>query len=69
MQTQTQEPIAVLRQAIIDQQPADGEVVSSVAVLAEKLASLKRQSPMFEAVSFSPDVEAMLAADVSALMN
>ncbi len=69
MQHQTQQPVAVLRQAVTRQCPMDGDVVSSVAVLAEKLQYLKSQSPMFEAVCFSPDVEAMMAADVAAVMN
>ncbi|MHC4551638.1 MAG: hypothetical protein ACYSUT_02565 [Planctomycetota bacterium] len=68
MQTQTLEPVTVLREAVMTQRPMDGEVASSVAVLAEKLAFLKAQSPMFEGVSFSPDVEAMMA-DVSSVMN
>ena len=69
MQTQTIEPVAVLREAVMAQRPMDGDVVSSVAVLAEKLEFLKAQHPMFEGVSFSPDVEAMLAENISSVMN
>lgn len=69
MQVQMMEPVEVLRQAVTSQRPMDGDVVSSVAVLAEKLQTLKTGHPMFEAISFSPDVEAMMAADVAAVMN
>lgn len=69
MQTQIAEPVEVLRQGVTGQRHMDGDVVSSVAVLAEKLQYLKAKSPMFDAVSFSPDVEAMMAAEVSAVMN
>ncbi len=69
MQTQMLEPAEVLRQGLTGQRPMDGDVVSSVAVLAEKLQTLKMTHPMFEAVCFSPDVESMLAAEVSSVMN
>lgn len=69
MQTQMLEPVEVLKQSLAGQRPMDGDVVSSVAVLAEKLQTLKMSDPMFDAVCFSPDVEAMMAADVSAVMN
>ena len=61
MHNQLQEPIEVLRQGLGGQRLVDEDVVSSAVLLAEKLEHLKRTSPMFEAVSFSPDVEAMMA--------
>lgn len=69
MQTHTMEPIEVLRDGMAGRRPVDGEVVSSMAMLAERLASLKAHHPLFEAICFSPDVEMMMAADAAALMN
>ena len=60
MHNQLQEPMEVLRQGLGGQRLVDEDVVSSAVLLAEKLEHLKRMSPMFEAVSFSPDVEAMM---------
>ena len=61
MHNQVHEPIEVLRQSLGGQRLVDEDVVSSAVLLADKLEHLKRTSPMFEAVSFSPDVEAMMA--------
>jgi hypothetical protein len=58
-------PVAVLREGISGQRPMDDGVMTSAAVLADRLAQLKQQNPIFEAVSFSPDVEAMMTAMVS----
>ena len=69
MHNQLQEPIEVLRQGLGGQRLVDEDVVSSAVLLAEKLEHLKRTSPMFEAVSFSPDVEAMMAEHLAAVAN
>jgi hypothetical protein len=69
MQTHRLEPVEVLRQGVTGQRPMDGDVVASMALLAEKLHALKAASPMFEGISFSSDVEAMMAAEVAAVMN
>ena len=53
--------IEVLRQGLAGQRPVDEELVTSAAVLADRLEMLKRSSPLFEAVSFSPEVETMMA--------
>ena len=69
MHNQVQEPMEVLRQGLGGQRRVDEDVVSSAVLLAEKLEHLKRTSPMFEAVSFSPDVEAMMAEHMAAVAN
>ena len=61
----SENPVAVLREGITGARPMDEDVVSSVAVLADRLQQLKRQNPIVEAVSFSPDVEAMMSTLVS----
>jgi hypothetical protein len=37
--------------------PADEQTLSAVAVLAERLDRLKKQSSLFAAVSFSPNLQ------------
>ena len=66
MVMQYENPVIVLREGVTGVRSMDEDVMSSAAVLADRLAQLKRQNPIFEAVSFSPDVEAMLSATVSA---
>ena len=69
MHNQMQEPVDVLRQGLSGQRLVDEDVVSSAVLLADRLSRLKMTSPMFEAVSFSPDVEAMMAANMAAVAN
>lgn len=69
MHDQMQEPVDVLKQQLNGQRLVDDEVISSAATLADKLARLKAHSPMFEAVCFSPDVEAMLAEHLAMTTN
>ena len=62
MVMQMENPVVVLREGITGQRRMDEGVESSVVILADRLQQLKRQNPIFEAVSFSPDVEAMMSA-------
>jgi hypothetical protein len=69
MQNYSQEPVEVLRQGLCGQRRVDDDVVSSAVILADRLSRLKTFGPMFEAISFSPDIEAMLAAHTAAAVN
>ena len=61
METRMNNEIEMLRQGLTGQQPVDEAVLTSAAVLSDRLDMLKRSSPLFEAVSFSPEVEGMMA--------
>ncbi|MCI0498701.1 MAG: hypothetical protein L0Y36_03335 [Planctomycetales bacterium] len=69
MNTQTSNPVEVLRQGLAGQRPVNDQVLSSAAMLAERLQQLKCADPIFEAISFSPDVEAMMAVHLTAVVN
>ena len=69
METRMNNEVEVLRQGLVGQRPVDEEVLTSAAVLGDRLEMLKRSSPLFEAVSFSPEVEAMMADQLSAVVN
>jgi len=64
---QMESPVQVLQQHLAAQRPTDGTVLLAAADLAERLSRLNAAFPMFEAVCFSPDVEAMLTADMPAV--
>ena len=49
--------IKTVRESICGDRPVDEETFSSVAVLAERLESLKRASSLFEGVAFSDEVQ------------
>lgn len=65
----THNEIEVLRQGLTGQRPVDDEFMTSAAVLDDRLEMLKRSSSMFEAVSFSPEVEAMMARQMTTVAN
>jgi len=69
MESRMKNEIEILRQGLIGQQPVDDAVLTSAAVLGDRLEMLKQSSPLFEAVSFSPDVEAMMAQQLTAVVN
>lgn len=69
METRMNNEIAVLRQGLTGQRPVDDAVLTSAAILSDRLEMLKRSSPLFEAVSFSPEVEAMMAQQLTAVAN
>ncbi len=66
MKARKNHEMEVLREGLAGQRPADELVLASAVVLSERLESLKRSSPLFEAVSFSPEVEAMMAEQLVA---
>jgi hypothetical protein len=69
METRMNNEIEMLRQGLVGQRPVDDAVLTSAAVLGDRLEMLKRSSSLFEAVSFSPDVEAMMAQQMTAVAN
>jgi hypothetical protein len=69
METRMNNEIEILRQGLTGQQSVDESVLTSAAVLGERLEMLKRRSSLFEAVSFSPDVEAIMAEQLTAVAN
>lgn len=69
MQNQMQQPVEILRQGLNGQRPVDEDVMSSVTLLADRLGRLQAMSPMFEAVCFSPEVEAMMATNMAMAVN
>jgi len=60
---QMESPVQVLQQRLAGQRPTDETVLSAAQILAERLNQLKALSPMFEAVSFSPDVMPFLTEE------
>ncbi|MHC5089171.1 MAG: hypothetical protein ACYSOT_06125 [Planctomycetota bacterium] len=68
METQMKSEFEVLRQALV-QQDGGEEALTAAAILNERLDMLKRTSPLFEAVSFSPEVEAIMAEQLTAVAN
>ncbi len=69
METRMNNEIAVLRQGLTGQRPVDEAVLTSAAILSDRLDMLKQSSPLFEHVSFSPEVEAMMAGQLTAAAN
>lgn len=69
MQNQMQSPMEVLRQGLNGQRPVDEDVAASAALLADQLARLKALDPMFRTVSFSPEIEAMMATNMAMAVN
>ncbi len=69
METRMNNEIEMLRQGLTGQRPVDDAVLTSAAVLGDRLEMLKRNSSLFDAVSFSPEVEAMMAQQLTAVAN
>ena len=45
------------------------ETFCSAAILADRLESLREISPAFEAVTFSPDMEDLMACEMAATLS
>jgi len=69
MDGQRNNPVEVLRQGLIGAREVNDEMTSAAALLASRLDALKRISPMFEAVSFSPEAEAMVETHLAVAAN
>ena len=68
MEARMNDEITIVRQGLAGQR-TDEAVIASAATLSERLDMLKRRSPLFDAVSLSPDVEAMMAEQVLAVAS
>lgn len=55
--------------AINGRTPLTDETFCAAAVLADRLESLQKLSPAFKAVSFSPDMEALMACEMAATLS
>lgn len=64
---QVESPVQILQQHLAGQRPTDGTVIAAAMNLAERLAELKAALPMFAGVSFSPEMEALLTAEMPAV--
>ena len=60
MAPQTENHLEIVSKALATKAQPSRDVCDSVAVLSTKLDALKRQGGLFERISFSPDVEAIL---------
>lgn len=69
MDSERNNPVEVLRRGLVNSASVDDEMMSSAVLLADRLEALKRTSPLFEAVSFSPQVEAMIESQLTATAN
>ena len=69
MDTHENNEVRVLRRELATGTPASEEAISSALILAGRLDQLKKSSPLFEAISFSPEVEAMLSEQLAAAAN
>jgi len=49
--------------------PLTDETFCSAAILADRLESIRKISPAFETVSFSPDMEALMACEMAATLS
>lgn len=64
---QMESPVRILQQRLAGERPMDETVLAAAANLADRLSALKAAFPMFEAVSFSPEAEAILMAELPAV--
>lgn len=69
MNRQRNNPVEVLRRGLMNSASVNDEIGSSAVLLADRLEALKRVSPLFEAVSFSPEAEAMVEAHLAVAAN
>jgi len=53
----------ILSQNLNGSREIDEQTFSSVAVLAERMDRLKRSNPLFEQISFSPEIDELACSD------
>ena len=63
------DPVAVVQERLNGRQSLDDRSVACVADLAERLERLKAINPAFEAISFSPELEAMMDRQIAVAVN
>jgi len=61
--------VQTVSDTISGRMPLTDETFCSAAILADRLESLKKISPAFETVSFSPDMEALMACEMAATLG
>jgi len=54
----------IINDSLTGQRPIDETTFSSVAVLAERMERLKKNSKIFEDISFSPEVEELALCEM-----
>jgi hypothetical protein len=59
----------VLSDTVTGSRAVDEESFSAVAVLGERLETLKRASSMFVGVSFSPEVEELASCEMVSVLS
>ena len=69
MDSERNNPVEVLRRGLVNSASVDDEMMSSAVLLADRLEALKRTNPLYEAVSFSPQVEAMIESQLTVTAN
>ncbi|MDH4202201.1 MAG: hypothetical protein OEV87_04850 [Phycisphaerae bacterium] len=69
MDSHRNNPVEVLRQGLVGSCEMNDDVVSAAVLLAGRLEALKRTSPMFKAISFSPEAEAIVEAELAVAAN
>ena len=69
MHRQRNNPLELFRQGLMGSCEMNDEMLSAAVLLAGRLDALKRMSPMFEAISFSPEAEAMVEAHLAVAAN
>lgn len=62
-------PVAIVQERLSRQRSLDDRSAACVTVLAERLEQLKAMNPAFEAIRFSPELEAMMARQMTAVVN
>ena len=62
-------PVAVVQERLSQRRSLDERSSTCVAVLAERLERLKSLNPVFEAISFSPELEALMARQMTTAVN
>lgn len=62
-------PVAVVQKRLSRRRSLDDHSSACVAVLAERMERLKSLNPAFEAISFSPELEALMARQMTAAVN
>lgn len=59
-----QDEFKVVRDGLSGTRPIDEDVMSSVAVLAERLKRLKKSNSIFAGISFSPQAEELACQEM-----
>ena len=61
--------VETVSDAINGRTPLTDETFCTAAILADRLESIRQISPAFETVSFSPDMEALMASEMAATLS